>query len=224
MGELLADLMEKMPVAIMSGASYEQFQKQFLPGLPRTAPDGRLYIFPTNAAQCYVLGSGVWRQEYNHALSIEEKTQIVNAIHRALEESGFAEKPETVWGDRIEDRGAQIAFSYYGQNAPLEIKRAWDPDHKKRTQIRSALLPILGDFSISFGGTNTIDITRKGVTKSFGLRALSRITKINIADMLYIGDALDEGGNDAVVKETQIHTRQVSGPEEVKELISAMVK
>jgi len=224
MGQLLTQLMKKMPIAIMSGCSYQQFQKQFLPGLPSEAPPNRLFIFPTNAAQCYVLQDGKWRQQYNHSLSAEEKTQITDAIHRALRDSGFGETPKEVWGERIEDRDAQIAFSYYGQEAPLEVKKAWDPDRKKRVAIRQALLPILTDFSISVGGTNTIDITRKGVTKSFGLRALSRITEIDIENMVYVGDALDEGGNDSVVKETAIRTIQVAGPEEVKEFVHSLTK
>jgi phosphomannomutase len=223
MGKVLTRLMEKMPIAIMSGCSYQQFQKQFLPGLPNEAPAGRLFIFPTNASQCYVLHGTEWRQEYNHSLSSDEKSQITEAIHRALAETGFEAQPEHIWGERIEDRDAQIAFSYYGQDAPLEVKRAWDPDRKKRAQIRAALIPLLTDFSISIGGMNTIDITRKGVTKSFGLRALSRITGIDINDMLYVGDALEEGGNDEVVKETGIHTLDVIGPDEVKKLIERLV-
>lgn len=223
MGRQLEKLMDKLPIAVMSGASFGQFQKQFLPGLPDAIPPSRLYIFPTNAAQCYVLENNEWRKEYNHSLSAEEKTQVIEAINRALSETGFGEPPTQVWGERIEDRDAQIAFSYYGQEAPLAVKRAWDPDRKKRAQIRAAMLPLLADFSISMGGTNTIDITRKGVTKSFGLRALSRITEIDITDMLYVGDALEEGGNDAVVKETGIRTLQVSGPQDVREVIATLV-
>ena len=224
MGALLAELMEKMPIAVMSGCSYQQFQKQFLPGLPEQAPTDRLYIFPTNAAQCYVLdGGGAWKQQYSHSLSADEKKQITEAIHRALAETGFDKEPEQVWGERIEDRDAQIAFSYLGQDAPLEAKSAWDPDRKKRMQIRAALTPLLADFSISIGGKNTIDITRKGVTKSFGLRALSRITNVDISEMVYVGDALDEGGNDSVVKETGIHTVSVTGPAVVEQLIRALL-
>jgi HAD superfamily hydrolase (TIGR01484 family) len=223
MGELLNRLMNKMPVGVMSGASFKQFQKQFFPGLPEGVPPDRLYIFPTNAAQCYVHKNGNWEVEYTYSLSAEEKTQISEAIERALKETGFDAMPEKVWGERIEDRDAQIAFSFLGQDAPLEAKSAWDPDRNKRLQIRSALQPMLSDFSISIGGKNTIDFTRKGVTKSFGLRALSRITQVDIKDMVYVGDALDEGGNDEVVKETGIRTFQVAGPADTREFINAVV-
>lgn len=223
MGKLLVRLMEKMVIAVTSGGSFAQFKTQFLPGLPPDLPADRLYIFPTDAAQCYFLRDGEWHQEYNHSLSLEEKAQIVDAIHRALAETGFGEAPKQVWGERVEDRDAEIAFSYYGQEAPLDIKSAWDPDSKKRIQIRAALLSLLTDFSVTIGGKNTIQITRKGVTKSFGLRALARITGIDIKDMLYVGDSFGDGGNDTVVEETGVHTQQVSGPAEVEKLIAALV-
>ena len=71
--------------------------------------------------------------------------------------------------------------------------------------------------------TNSIDITRKGVTKAFGIRKLIEFTQISISEMLYVGDALEEGGNDAVVLETGIHTYQVIGPEETAQLIQTII-
>ena len=41
--------------------------------------------------------------------------------------------------------------------------------------------------------------------------------------MLYVGDALDEGGNDAVVKETGVQTHAVFGPEETAGLINTFL-
>jgi hypothetical protein len=41
--------------------------------------------------------------------------------------------------------------------------------------------------------------------------------------MLYIGDALFPGGNDEVVKETGIETRQTSGPEETARIIRELL-
>ena len=82
----------------------------------------------------------------------------------------------------------------------------------------------LPDFSVTEGGLTTIQITRKGITKAYGIRRLVELTKIPIAQMLYVGDALEEGGNDAVVKDTGVPTHQVFGPEETAGLITSLLK
>lgn len=223
MGKLLGRLMEQMPIAVMSGAHFDQFQKQFLWGLPNTIPADRLYIFPTNAGQCYLWQDDAWQKQYDFPFTEEEKEEVIAALEKALAETGFGERPGQLWGEQIEDRKSQIAFSYWGQQAPLAVKRAWDPDEKKRQSIRKVLQPLLPEFTVEIGGSNTIDITHKGITKSFGLRKLSEITGIPIADMLYVGDALWEGGNDAVVKETGVRTLQVSGPGEAAQFIESLL-
>jgi len=42
--------------------------------------------------------------------------------------------------------------------------------------------------------------------------------------MLYVGDALKEGGNDSVVIETGIRTQEVSGPQETAKVIEEVLK
>ena len=111
MGELLAALLNKMPVAIMSGAGFSQFEKQFLPALPVDCKLDRLYLFPDNAAQCFIFKNGGWHKQYDQAFTIEEKEHIVHILKQALDEVGLANAPVRVWGERIEDRGAEIAFS-----------------------------------------------------------------------------------------------------------------
>src|SRR3989338_5879044 len=45
MGELVAKLLQKMPVAIMSGADFTQFEKQFLPVLAEKNPPTFIFFF-----------------------------------------------------------------------------------------------------------------------------------------------------------------------------------
>ena len=54
MGDLLAELLQKMPVAIMSGGGWAEFEKQFFSVVPPDTNLDKLYIFPQNAAQCFV--------------------------------------------------------------------------------------------------------------------------------------------------------------------------
>lgn len=223
MGELLAELLKKMPVAIMSGAGFPQFEKQFFPALPAETNLKNLYIFPDNAAQCYVWRDG-WKPQYDHAFSPAEKEHIMQALQEALKETGLYEVPVRVWGERIEDRGAEIVFSGLGQEAPPEEKRKWDPDNTKKKALRDALAKRLPEFSEGANGSTSVDITRKGITKAYGVQRLNELTGVPIGQMLYVGDALEEGGNDAVVVDTGIRTHQVFGPEETAGLISALLK
>lgn len=220
MGELIARLLDKIPVAVMSGAGWPQFEQQFFPALPLGTNFSNLYIFPDNAAQCFVYRSGSWKPQYDQAFTPVEKEHIVRELKEALKETGLYEVPVRVWGERIEDRGAEIVFSGLGQEAPPEEKRRWDPDNSKKRALRDALAKRLPEFSEGANGSTSVDITRKGITKAYGVKRLAELSGVSIAEMLYVGDALDEGGNDSVVKETGVQTHAVFGPEETAQLIT----
>jgi len=222
MGELLARLIEVVPVAIMSGASFKQFETQLLPALPLETEYERLYLFPDNAAMCFVHTGGRWQKRYDHSFNAAERSRIMQAIKEATEETGLANIPgrKKEWGEQVEDRGAQIAFSMLGQQAPLEAKQEQHRLHEDaRDKLREALTRRLPDFSVLEGGLTTLDITKKGVSKAYGIRKLIELTSISVSEMLYVGDALSEGGNDTVVIATGIKTRQVFGPEETADMI-----
>lgn len=223
MGELLAQLLQKMSVAIMSGAGFPQFEKQFLPALPSDARLERLYLFPDNAAQCYVFEAGKWRTRYDNAFTLQEKEHILKELDEALKETGLAEVPVRIWGQRVEDRGAEIVFSGLGQQAPLPEKKSWDPTGEKRKKLRDVLARRLPEFSEATGGMTSVDITRKGITKAYGIKQLARLSSISVSEMLYVGDALQEGGNDYVVMESGVRTQQVFGPEETTTLIKSLL-
>lgn len=224
MGELLGKLLNVMPVAVLSGAKFAQFENQLLPALPDTHLN-RLFLFPTNAAQGYIFEKGAWHVRYDHSFSEPERARIMQALAEALPEAGLAEEPPQTWGNRIEDRGAQISFSPLGQQAPVEAKRGWNSEHDHlRKKLNAALTVRLPDFSIKMGGLTTIDITHKGITKAYGIRKLIELTGLSISQMLFVGDALQEGGNDSVVIETGIKTYQVFGPEETAQLIEEVLR
>lgn len=223
MGLLLSELLKKVPVAVMSGAGFPQFENQFFPALPMDTNLERLYIFPDNAAQCFVHRTGSWHAQYDNAFSAQERERILVALDEALKETGLYEVPVRVWGQRIEDRGAEIVFSGLGQEAPPEEKKKWDQDGTKKRALRDALAKRLPEFSEGANGSTSVDITRKGITKAYGVQRFSELTQISLANMLYVGDALEEGGNDSVVIGTGIHTHEVFGPEETAALIKDLL-
>ncbi|KAK7756225.1 hypothetical protein SLS62_001818 [Diatrype stigma] len=224
MGEALADLLTVAHVAVISGGDWPQFQKQVASRLPPRADLSRLWLMPTTGTKLYTYhggsGSG-WEVAYAELFSAAERAAIVGAFEAALEATGF--KPEQTWGERIEDRGSQITFSALGQQAPVRAKEVWDPDFAKRRVIQADLRGRLPGLSINMGGATSIDVTRQGVDKGYGLRKLRDASGIPLERMLFIGDAIFPGGNDYPAKELGLETVRVKDPEGTLAAIAAIV-
>jgi len=72
-------------------------------------------------------------------------------------------------------------------------------------------------------GFTTIDITRRGIDKAYGIRQIEKYLHIPIGTMLFIGDALYRGGNDAPAKKTGVQTIAVSGPKDTIAIIKKIL-
>ena len=107
---------------------------------------------------------------------------------------------ERAWGPRLEDRESQITFSALGQQAPVDAKKAWDPSGEKKLKLREVVAAKLPDLEVRAGGSTSVDITRVGRDKSFGMGKLLAVTGLSKEDVLFYGDRLDEHGNDYPVK------------------------
>lgn len=127
------------------------------------------------------------------------------------------------WGEVIEDRGSQITCSALGQEAPLEEKKKWDPDYSKRKNIKLMLDKLLPGFSVRLGGTTSIDVTKLGIDKGYGIQKLRDKLNVPIKKMLFIGDALFPGGNDYPAKEAGVACIQVRDVEETKRVIETLI-
>ncbi|MDB5224433.1 MAG: family hydrolase [Candidatus Adlerbacteria bacterium] len=221
-GDLLSQLLQKHMVAIMSGATFGQFETQLLPSIS-DAPLEHLYLFAVNGGQCFVYKNGTWNPQYDHSFSAAESANIKEQITKVLPQIGF-EMPPQLWGEQIEDRGAQITFSALGQQAPLAEKEAWAQAHGTvRKQLRDALAAALPGCTVEMGGITSVDVTPKGIDKSFGIKRLVELTQIPVSDMLYIGDALEEGGNDSVVIATGVATHEVFSIAETTGIIERII-
>jgi phosphomannomutase len=218
MGELLMRLLKKKKVAVISGGGYPQFETQFLRMLPHGSEGfGNLYILPTSGTRL-LTWKGNWHEEYSEQLSPRERETIITVLNTALRSAGL-DKPNKSYGPLIEDRGSQVTFSGLGQEAPLDQKSAWDPDRSKRERVASLMRDKIPEFDIRIGGTTSIDITRKGVNKAYGIHKLEYFLKIPIDHMVFVGDALFYGGNDYPAKSTGVDCIQVAGPEETMSVI-----
>lgn len=160
--------------------------------------------------------------------SIESmKKLIVFDLDGTLSESKAALDAEMSgllhWGKIIEDRGTQIPFSALGQQAPIEEKKKWDTDSAKRKQMKALLADLIPEFSVRLGGTTSIDISKLGIDKGYGIRKLHDTLGIAIDEMIFISDALFPGGNDYPAKEAGVVSIQVRDSNEDKRVIETIV-
>ncbi|HEY1654502.1 MAG TPA: HAD-IIB family hydrolase [Candidatus Tumulicola sp.] len=221
MAGLLGALLGVVRTAVISGGDYPQFQKQLLAHLPAGDVLSDLAILPTCGTKFFQYKDGDWHKLYSEDFTPAQKSDIIGALTKAVAESGFG--ATKTWGEAIEDRGSQITYSALGQQAPLDAKQTWDPDHKKRERIKSLLDPMLPQFSVHLGGETSIDVTLPGIDKAYGIRKLRDILNIPIEAMLYVGDAIFPGGNDYPAREAGVDCIQVRDPQETKRVIEAVV-
>jgi hypothetical protein len=221
LARLLA-LLGHVPVCIISGARFEQFQAQLLDRLPAAGDQlADLHIMPTCGTRYYKHVDGGWVCSYAEDLSVAEKAEIIDVLRRGAKELGLDES-ET-WGDVIEDRSSQITFSALGQRAPVAAKSAWDPSGEKRAALRSYAAPLLPELEVRAGGSTSIDVTRKGIDKGHGVTKLSEQLAVGLSRILFVGDRLDEGGNDYPVRALGVRCVATTGPAETAEIIDHLL-
>jgi HAD superfamily hydrolase (TIGR01484 family) len=195
MAEALADLLEHVPVCIISGGQLSQFENQVLAHLPARANLANLHLMPTCGTRYLRHHSDtVWGEVYAHDLPERVRLDAINILEEEGRRLGLWE--DETWGRIIEDRGSQITYSALGQDAPLESKKAWDPTGEKRSLLREAVEARLPELEVRSGGSTSIDITRKGIDKAFGLERLVQFVPVDFGDILFIGDRLDPDGHD----------------------------
>lgn len=220
----LRALLHHVDVAIISGGNEEQFRTQVISKLGDTDATElrRLHLLPTCGTRYLRHDGEGFDTVYAHDLSEQEKSDALQALREEAERLGLWE--QNPWGEILEDRGSQITFSALGQKAPHGAKQSWDPSGAKRTLLRDAVAARLPELEVRSGGSTSIDITRAGIDKAHGMKALAEHTGIPLSDMLFYGDRLDEGGNDYPVKALGVRSVAVSGWEDTANKLDALIQ
>jgi HAD superfamily hydrolase (TIGR01484 family) len=211
MGEQLSTLLTHKQVCVISGGKFEQFKLQLINNLHAIDKElVKLHIMPTCGTKYYKydLAEKTWAIQYSEDIPEKNKTKIIKAIEASAKKLGYWEVK--TWGDIIEDRGSQVTFSALGQGAPVDAKIKWDPTGDKKRKLRDHIAKLIPNFEVRAGGETSIDITRPGIDKAYGMRKLMSELKLEMKDILFIGDRLQPGGNDYPVKEMGIDSIEVS--------------
>lgn len=224
MAAALRLLLGQVPVCIISGGQISQFRNQVLTHLG-AAPDelARLHLMPTCGTRYMRFVDGAWCELYAHDLEPDQRRAAIDSIEHRAAELGLWEPDGTVDGERIEDRGSQITYSALGQEAPVDAKRSWDPDGAKREALRAAIAGDLPGLEVRAGGSTSIDITRRGIDKAYGINQLSAQTGIPLTGILFVGDRLMPGGNDHPVRTIGVPCHQVADHHETLDYLGALI-
>jgi phosphomannomutase len=220
MAALLHQLLGIVKVAVISGGDWPQFEKQLLSNLPHDDSLANLSLLPTCGTKFFQY-TGEWKRLYSEDFTAGEKQKIISSLQKAVAVAGF--KVEKIGGEAIEDRGSQITYSALGQQAPLEEKDKWDPDFAKRQKIKAILDTFIPEFSVRLGGSTSIDVTKPGINKAYGIRKLRDLLGISLKEMIFIGDALFVGRNDYPAEQAGVVSIPVRGPSETKLVTEAII-
>ena len=222
MVKVLDALLNVAKVAIISGGDWPQFEKQVLAHLSHSKKLKNLFILPTCGTKFYSYkGKAGWVKLYSEDFTDKEKKKITDSLNKAVDEAGFTAKK--IWGEQIEDRGSQITYSALGQEAPLDAKKEWDPGFAKRKKIQARLAQLIPDFAVNLGGTTSVDVTKPGIDKAYGIKKLKSTLGIQKKEMLFIGDAIFPGGNDYPAKEAGVVSICIKDPNETKRVIEGII-
>lgn len=218
---LLEELLKKYKVSIITGWKFETIDMQIISQIKDKNVLENLFIFPTIWTRMYYF-DGEWKQKYAEDLSEKEVKKIIDIFNNAIETLNL--KPEETWWEIVENRWSQVTFSALWQKAPLEAKRIWDPDKKIRQKLRDFIKGDLEEFSIGIWWTTSIDVTKKGLDKSYGMKKMIEKTWVKKEEILFIWDAIFPGGNDYPVYEFWIDSKKVENPEDTKKIIKELIQ
>jgi len=220
---LLARLLERRRVAVISGGGFQRFKTQIIAPIERFAKKPKLanlLIFPTTAMSFYRYRNG-WKKVYEKKFSPSERQKIFRAFQEVLNIEQY--HPDHAYGKLVEDRGTEVTFSALGQKAPLKKKKKWKEKHDIRPELLKELKKLLPKYEEHIAGLTSIDVTKKGVDKAFGVQQVGKYARIAKKDILFVGDALYHGGNDAPALRTEVSHCAVKNPKETRQLIYFLV-
>ncbi len=225
MGEILGQLLDHFDVCVISGGKYEQFKTQVIDRL-HVSPDqlSRMHLMPTCGTRYYHydVTNSEWALQCAEDLTKDEIASISKVLEETTKAAGLW--PEKPYGEVIEDRGSQVSISLLGQQAPAEAKYEWaEKNSEKRLEVRAAAAAALPQFEFRAGGSTTIDVTRIGIDKAYGMHKLMQALEMSKDDILFLGDKLQEGGNDYPVKAMGIDSLEVDRWEDTALALTAIL-
>ncbi len=214
MADIINCLIKKgKEIVFISGAPVSELQRMISSRLTQNH-----HLLGNTGTQYTIIKNGKIKEIYNHSLSETQKQEIMTAFENILKEYNI--QTLTTKEDQLQDRGSQITLSALGRGAPSELKKNFDPTGAKRLEWAKALTKLLGEdkYEIKVAGTTSIDVTKKGLDKEWGIREFVKQRGVFLKDILFFGDKIFPGGNDYPASKI-VDSVAVSSPEETKGIL-----
>jgi HAD superfamily hydrolase (TIGR01484 family) len=177
--------------AFISGTKVTDLQKMLSSKIKE-----RHHILATTGTNYTYMENNMGSCVYNLKFKDEEKQEIIQALNNTIEHFNIVSM--TTHEDQLQDRDSQITLSAIGRNAPIELKKAYDPDGEIRQTWKKFLKDHLDQtkYDIKIGGTTSLDVTKKGLDKEWGIKEFCQNKRLKLNQVLFFGDKIYPGGND----------------------------
>src|SRR3990167_7580067 len=168
-------------------------------------------------------GTLAWTTLWSEEIPASERATIVSALGIVARE--MMPRGSVRWGAAVEDRTSQVTLSLLGHAAPLGERERWAAANGVTlTRVYERARDMLSAYTVRRGGLTSVDVTLPGWDKGRGLARLLRHLGLEVADVLYVGDRLGQGGNDRPVLDIGVRCLETSGPEQTATIIRSLLQ
>lgn len=139
---------------------------------------------------------GEWKIVRRDVIAIDT-ADVAAKCHMLREKYGYTR----YWGKPVEfHESGMVTFGLLGTAAPSEEKLSFDPDKLKRRAMYPEVCEIFSDFSVFIGGSTSFDLAGKLYNKYDAIMRFAAENGYERDEIIFIGDDLDDGGNDSHVR------------------------
>ncbi len=221
MSLLFSKLLNKYYVSIITWWDFNNIYNQIITLLQSNSNLSNLFLFPTIWTQMYYYDKWKWIRKYAEFLDENEINYIKYILENTLNNLNI--KPKKIRWEIIENRWSQVTYSALWQNAPLEEKQKFDPDKKIRKKIVNEIKNKLKDYEIWIAWTTSIDITKKGLDKSYWIKKIIENLKIKKEEILFIWDAIFPWWNDYPITKVWVDFIKVNDTKDTENIIKSLI-
>lgn len=146
---------------------------------------------------------------------------ILEKTNMLREKYGYTE----YYGEPVEfHKSGMITFGLLGTKAPAEKKLDFDTDKAKRRAMYPEVCEVFSDYSVFIGGTTSFDMTLKKYNKYDAIMRFAGENGYTRDEIIFIGDDLDDGGNDSHVRLGGMDYIRVNDYRDFPELIKPLLQ
>jgi phosphomannomutase len=192
-----------------------------LPKLPHDERLTQLSLLPTCGTKFYQY-SGDWKKLYEEDFTNNERDKILSSLAEGANRSRLQSRQGVGRSDRRPGQPDNI-FRTRSEGAAGRKKQMGSRLCQAEEDQGDSRRSFIPQFSVRIGGSTSIDITKPGIDKAYGIGKLRDLLHISLKEMIYIGDALFPGGNDYPAEKAGVDCIPVKGPEQTKQVIKTII-